>query len=69
MIVADNPDPDPAVSNIVEKMIRKALQIAASQAARVEMEALRIRTCHLNTGSELGEEGIFQFVRDGAVFR
>lgn len=67
--MADNPDPNAAITDVVEKMIGKALQIAASQSTRVEMEKPRIRTRPLNPDSELCKEVVFQFVRDIAVFR
>lgn len=68
MIVADNPDPDAAIPDVIEKVIWKALQIAASQTTRIEMEELWIRTRLLNPDSEFRKEIVFQFVRDVAVF-
>lgn len=69
MVVTSNPDSDAVISNVVEKMIRKSLQIAASQSARIEMKKPRIRTCLHNPDSELCKEIGFQVVRQVAVFR
>jgi hypothetical protein len=62
VIVADNPDPDAAVTDVVKEMIWKALQITASQTARIEVKKSRIRTCLLYSDSEFGKEIIFQRV-------
>lgn len=69
MIVADDPDPDAAVTDVVEEMIWKTLQITASQTARIEVEKSRIRAHLLYPDSELGKEIVFQFVRQVPVFR
>lgn len=43
MIMSHDPDADGFLPNVVEEMIRKALEVAASQPACIEVEKLWIR--------------------------
>lgn len=67
--MAHDPDPDAAIPDVIEKVIWKALQIAAPQTTRIEMEESWIRARFTDSASEFRKEIVFQFVRDVAVFR
>lgn len=56
MVVPDNPDAKTVAANVIQKMIRKPFQIAASQAAGIEMEKSGMGTGLLNSNFELREK-------------
>jgi hypothetical protein len=55
-VMAQHPDPDTISPNVVQKMVRKTLEIAAPKPATIKMKALRILGDSADTNSKFSEE-------------
>ena len=59
-----NPDPDTGLLDVVKKVVRKAMKIASSEAAGIEVKSLGILNCVPDSDLKLGKEIVPKFIRD-----
>lgn len=54
--MAQYPDSDVVLVDIVQKMVRDAVEVAATEATAIEVKEPRILNCFLNPELKLGEK-------------
>jgi hypothetical protein len=58
--MSDDPHPDVVATDVVEKMVREAVEIASSQAGGVEVKEVRVRANLLDGRYKLREKVVRQ---------
>lgn len=67
LIVPQHPNPDICAPDIVQKMIRETIQIAAPKSTPVKMEVLWVRGCLPDPNLKLGEEILSKLLRHAVI--
>ena len=63
-VVSHHPNPDELISDVVQEMVREAVQIAAAKAAAIKMEILRVSEGFLDPNLKLCEKILSKLIRD-----
>lgn len=66
-VVAQHPNPDIRVPDVIKEVVRKPVQIAAPEAASIKMEVLWIRADLVDPDLKLSEEIVTELPRNAIV--